>query len=43
MVKERYLVDSGFKGIEPFEKKIFRYLYNRDSQQNSSIYAELAA
>lgn len=29
--------------IQPFEKKIFRYLYNRDNQQNVSIYKDFAA
>ena len=31
------------KSIKPFENKIFRYLYNRDNQQNVSIYKGFAA
>ncbi len=29
--------------IKPFAEKIFRYLYNRDNQQNVSIYKGFAA
>lgn len=31
------------QGIKPFDKKVFRYLYNRDNQQNVSIYKGFAA
>ncbi len=29
--------------FEKFESKVFRYLYNRDNQQNVSIYKGFAA
>ena len=29
--------------VKPFENKVFRYLYNRDNQQNVSNYKGFAA
>lgn len=31
------------KNLKPFESKVFRCLYNRDNQQNVSIYKGFAA